>query len=95
MSGWNAHDIPDQGGRVAVVTAANSGLGYVTARELARTVRGWCSRAAVRRGGAVAVERLLCEAPDGQVELRRLDLADLGSVREPPRHRRTTVQTCS
>ena len=34
--GWEAERIPDQTGRVAVVTGANSGLGLVTARELAR-----------------------------------------------------------
>ena len=33
---WTAADIPDQSGRVAVVTGANSGLGLVTSRELAR-----------------------------------------------------------
>ena len=33
---WAAADIPDQTGRIAVVTGANSGLGLVTARELAR-----------------------------------------------------------
>ncbi|NEA01448.1 short-chain dehydrogenase, partial [Streptomyces sp. SID10116] len=36
MAAWTAHDIPDQSGRTAVVTGANSGIGYVTARELAR-----------------------------------------------------------
>ena len=35
MAGWDAGDIPDQTGRIAVVTGANSGLGLVTARELA------------------------------------------------------------
>ena len=34
--GWDANDIPDQSGRTAIVTGANSGLGLVTARELAR-----------------------------------------------------------
>jgi NAD(P)-dependent dehydrogenase (short-subunit alcohol dehydrogenase family) len=33
---WTAADIPDQSGRVAIVTGANSGIGLVTARELAR-----------------------------------------------------------
>ncbi|NSL43771.1 SDR family NAD(P)-dependent oxidoreductase, partial [Streptomyces sp. 8P21H-1] len=36
MSRWSTLDIPDQRGRTAVVTGANSGIGYVTARELAR-----------------------------------------------------------
>lgn len=36
MAGWSVQDIPDQGGRIAVVTGANSGLGLATSRELAR-----------------------------------------------------------
>ena len=36
MSHWTADDVPDQSGRTAVVTGANSGIGYVTAAELAR-----------------------------------------------------------
>ncbi|MZE80461.1 short-chain dehydrogenase, partial [Streptomyces sp. SID5475] len=36
MRRWSVSDIPDQSGRTAVVTGANSGLGLVTARELAR-----------------------------------------------------------
>ncbi|WP_328427792.1 oxidoreductase [Streptomyces sp. NBC_00443] len=82
MPGWNAQHIPDQSGRVAVVTGANSGLGYVTARELtrkgARVVLA--CRSEVR--GAAAEARMVSEVPDAQVELRRLDLGDLGSVRE-------------
>jgi NAD(P)-dependent dehydrogenase (short-subunit alcohol dehydrogenase family) len=79
---WTARDIPDQTGRLAVVTGANSGLGLITAMELARagaTVVLAC-RDATR--GADAVARIRAEAPDAAVEVRRLDLADLGSVRE-------------
>src|SRR5579875_571718 len=81
MARWTAADIPDQTGRIAVVTGANSGLGYVTARELAR--RGarvvLTSRDANR--GADAMRRLAEEVPTGLTELRSLDLADLSSVR--------------
>ncbi|MFI6008985.1 oxidoreductase [Streptomyces sp. NPDC051243] len=82
MSGWNERDIPDQSGRVAVVTGANSGLGYVTARELARKgARVVLACRSEARGGA-ARDRLASEVPGAQAELRLLDLADLGSVRD-------------
>ncbi|WP_128428293.1 oxidoreductase [Streptomyces cyaneus] len=82
MSGWTAHDIPDQSGRVAVVTGANSGLGYATARELARKgARVVLACRSEARGTAAGV-RLVGEVPGAQVELRRIDLGDLGSVRE-------------
>ncbi|MFK0252252.1 oxidoreductase [Streptomyces sp. NPDC090445] len=82
MPGWTARNIPDQSGRTAVVTGANSGIGYATARELAR--RGAevvlaCRSAA--RGHAAAI-RLRSEVPGAEVEFAPLDLADLGSVRE-------------
>jgi NAD(P)-dependent dehydrogenase (short-subunit alcohol dehydrogenase family) len=81
MARWTAEDIPDQSGRVAVVTGANGGLGYVTSRELAR--RGarvvLCSRDEVR--GREAVARLIAEVPHADLELRSLDMADLSSIR--------------
>ncbi|MBT2383563.1 oxidoreductase [Streptomyces sp. ISL-11] len=81
MKSWTSSDIPDQSGRTAVVTGANSGLGYVTARELAR--RGarvvLACRDAAR--GKAAEERLRAEAPGADVMLAELDLADLSSVR--------------
>ncbi|AZQ34588.1 SDR family NAD(P)-dependent oxidoreductase [Streptomyces cyaneochromogenes] len=82
MSGWKAYDIPDQGGRVAVVTGANSGLGYVTARELARRGARVVLACRSEARGVAAVERLRAEVPGTQAELRLLDLADLGSVWE-------------
>ncbi|WP_326821629.1 oxidoreductase [Streptosporangium sp. NBC_01756] len=76
------HPIPDQSGRVAVVTGANSGIGYITARELAR--RGAHVVLACRspERGQDALDRLLTETPGARAELRRLDLASLDSVRE-------------
>ncbi|MFG2556186.1 oxidoreductase [Streptomyces sp. NPDC048581] len=82
MAGWGAHDIPDQSDRVAVVTGANSGLGYVTARELARKGARMVLACRSEARGAAARDRMLAEVPGVHVELRLLDLGDLGSVRE-------------
>jgi NAD(P)-dependent dehydrogenase (short-subunit alcohol dehydrogenase family) len=82
MSGWNENAIPDQRGRVAVVTGANSGLGFVTARELARKGARvvLACRSAVR--GSEAADRIVAEVPGAEAEFGRLDLGDLASVRE-------------
>lgn len=82
MNGWTANDIPDQSGRTAVVTGANSGIGHATALELARhgaKVVLAC-RDAVR--GKAAEERIRAAAPGAEVRFAPLDLADLASVRE-------------
>jgi NAD(P)-dependent dehydrogenase (short-subunit alcohol dehydrogenase family) len=77
MTEWTAADLPSFAARTAIVTGANSGLGLVTARELARV--GAKTILAVRnldKGNAAAA------AITGDVEVRRLDLQDLASVRE-------------
>lgn len=74
---WNATHLPDLTGRTAVVTGANSGIGLTAADALARA--GAHVVFAVRdveRGGAAAAR------VPGSTEVRRLDLADLSSVRE-------------
>ena len=80
-TGWTTDDIPDQGGRVAIVTGANTGIGLETARALAE--RGATVVLAVRNleKGRAAVDDILAADPDARVQLQRLDLASLDSVR--------------
>ncbi|TRV81912.1 SDR family NAD(P)-dependent oxidoreductase [Streptomyces sp. 130] len=79
--GWSARDIPDQTGRTAVVTGANSGIGLITARELAR--RGARVLLACRdeRRGEEAAARIRYAVRGADVVFAPLDLADLSSVR--------------
>jgi NAD(P)-dependent dehydrogenase (short-subunit alcohol dehydrogenase family) len=78
---WTTAQIPDQGGRSVVVTGANSGLGLVSARELAR--RGATVVLACRNQekGLRAQREIEAGAPQGRVELAELDLGSLASVR--------------
>jgi NAD(P)-dependent dehydrogenase (short-subunit alcohol dehydrogenase family) len=79
--GWDAGDIPDQAGRIAIVTGANSGLGLVTARELAR--KGALVVLACRNmeKGRGAYAEVAAAASGPEPELEELDLASLHSVR--------------
>ena len=77
MTKWTAADIPDQTGRTCVVTGANSGLGAVIATELARAG----ANVVVACRDTAKGEQAAAVMP-GHTEVRRLDLADLASVRE-------------
>jgi len=79
---WTAADVPDQAGRRAIVTGANSGLGFETALALA--AKGAQVTLAVRdlQKGADAAREITARHPHAQVDVRRLDLADLGSIDE-------------
>ncbi|MFI9407702.1 oxidoreductase [Nocardia sp. NPDC052316] len=73
---WTSSDLPSFAGRRVVVTGANSGLGLVVTRELARV--GAHVVLAVRD---VARGRKVAEQIAGDTEVRALDLADLASIR--------------
>src|SRR5262245_40013183 len=78
---WTIEQIPDQSGRIAVVTGSSSGIGCEAARVLA--AKGAKVIIAVRNleKGWTAVERIRAQHPNADLEIMELDLADLASVR--------------
>ncbi|MDQ2626056.1 SDR family NAD(P)-dependent oxidoreductase [Mycolicibacter senuensis] len=81
MAKWTTADIPDQAGRVAVVTGANTGLGFETAAALA--ARGALVVLAVRNldKGKDAEARIRQRSPGAAVALQELDLTSLDAIR--------------
>lgn len=77
---WTMADSPDQSGRIALITGANSGLGLETARALASRGATVVLACRSRRRGEEARAELLPAAAAG-LEVLELDLADLASVR--------------
>jgi len=82
MSKWNTADIPDQTGRVAVITGSNTGLGFETAKALA--AKGARVVLAVRNldKGKDAATLITRATPSADLALQELDLGSLASVRE-------------
>jgi NAD(P)-dependent dehydrogenase (short-subunit alcohol dehydrogenase family) len=81
MARWTTADIPSQQGRVAVITGANTGLGYETALALAE--HGAHVVLAVRNldKGKDAAASISANSPDADVALQELDLTSLESIR--------------
>jgi NAD(P)-dependent dehydrogenase (short-subunit alcohol dehydrogenase family) len=78
---WTSDDVPGQHGRLAVVTGADTGLGFETAQVLA--ARGASVVLAVRdtEKGKRAAARIAGAAPGADVTVQPLDLASLDSIR--------------
>jgi NAD(P)-dependent dehydrogenase (short-subunit alcohol dehydrogenase family) len=80
MSGWSIRDIPSQAGKLAVVTGANSGLGYETALALAQAGAEVIVAARNADKGNRAVARIRAQGPKANLRFESLDLASLASV---------------
>lgn len=80
-SRWTVEQVPDQHGRTAIVTGANSGLGLIVARELARAGAHVIAASRNVDKGAKAIEAMKLAHPTANVEVGQLDLASLASVR--------------
>ncbi|CAN3126856.1 SDR family NAD(P)-dependent oxidoreductase [Mycobacterium sp. smrl_JER01] len=88
MTDWTIADIPDQSGRTAVITGANTGLGFETAKALAE--KGAHVVIAVRNTskGDEAAARIT-----GNVEVQELDLTSLASIHAAAEALRTRFDT--
>lgn len=78
---WTLVDIPNQGGRLAVVTGATGGLGIETAQGLADAGADVVLTGRNREKGRTAIDRIKRAVPGATVRFEMLDLASLKSVR--------------
>jgi NAD(P)-dependent dehydrogenase (short-subunit alcohol dehydrogenase family) len=81
MSKWTPQQMPPQEGRFAIVTGANSGIGYQAARYLSRAGAAVILACRSREKGEAASAKIVAKQPSAKVEVRILDVADLDSVR--------------
>jgi NAD(P)-dependent dehydrogenase (short-subunit alcohol dehydrogenase family) len=79
---WGKGDIPDQRGKVAVVTGSNGGLGLETAKALAGVGAHVVVAARDQVKTSAAIDLIKAAHPDAVLEVVTLDLASLASVRE-------------
>jgi NAD(P)-dependent dehydrogenase (short-subunit alcohol dehydrogenase family) len=80
-SNWTAAQIPSQAGKTALVTGANSGIGYQAALELARHGAHVLLGCRDHAKGQAALDRLQREAAGVSAELVEIDMASLSSIR--------------
>ena len=80
--GWRVLAVPDQLGRRAVVTGANTGVGFMTARTLAAAGAEVVMAVRDLDRGQAAAQRIRAEVPDARLRVLHLDLGDLSSVHD-------------
>jgi len=77
---WTAANIPDQKGKIIIVTGANSGIGLVATKELCKKNATVVMAVRNKEKGETALQEVKREAPGASVSLMQLDLADLESI---------------
>ncbi len=80
MKKWKLDNMPDQTGRVAIVTGANTGIGFETAAALASKNATVVMACRNRQKAEAAIEKIRERTPDAELEFIELDLASLASV---------------
>jgi NAD(P)-dependent dehydrogenase (short-subunit alcohol dehydrogenase family) len=82
MNHWTAEDIPDQTGKIVIVTGANSGLGFEDTRALAKKGASVVMACRSIDKAEDAARRIRAEHPAADLTIMPLDLASLDSVRQ-------------
>jgi NAD(P)-dependent dehydrogenase (short-subunit alcohol dehydrogenase family) len=82
MSKWTVQDMPEQTGRVAIVTGANSGLGYETSLALASKGAEVLMACRNMQKGQEALNEIRSHYPQAKLVLMKLDLGSLESLRQ-------------
>ena len=80
MTTWTTRNIPDQTGKLAIVTGSTGGTGFETALELSRKGSDVIIAARSATKGDNAMRRIRAQVPGAQVRFEALDLADQASV---------------
>lgn len=78
---WDSGDIPDQKGRVVIVTGSSSGIGYETARVLANKNATVVIAVRNLQKGNAALDKIKAGYQNADIRVMELDLADLESIR--------------
>lgn len=78
---WTVENIPDQSGRIVIVTGSSSGIGYEAARVLANKNAKVIIAVRNLEKGEKAKSRIINQYGNADVEIMKIDLADLESVK--------------
>ena len=78
---WKASDIPDLKGKIALVTGANSGIGYQTSLELARKGAHVVLASRNKDKGYAAMDKIKSVIPGADLQMMKLDLANIESIK--------------